>query len=493
MTEKLSYLNTETYKQLGQANLLNDYPERIIQIGDGNFIRGFVDWMIFEMNKKSDFGGKVASIQATPRGRTVPKLNRQNELFTLILRGIENGETVKRKQVINSINRAINPYTNWHDVMKLAEQQEIEFLFSNTTEAGIRYEKEAYPEDVSPLSFPGKVVALIYHRYVHFNGDKDKGLIILPCELIENNGEELKRICLKVIEDWNLSKSFVQWIDESCVFCNTLVDRIVPGYPKEEDQQLFNLLGYYDELLTVAEPYHLFVIEGPASVESKLPFKQAGLNVHFDKISSYRELKIKLLNGPHTMLATMGLLSGIETVREGIEDSLLFSFINNALIEEIIPTIPSNEKEKARTYIIQTFDRFANPFLNHRLINISLNSYAKFKARIWPSIYEYRSKIGENPKRLTFALAALLYFFKDEQTKYEIKDDTHVIDKFRHFYSEFDNTKGSLIAFIRDLIDEDFSLNDEELSDLYEAIADYFLRIDKEGIKPALLNLEKGD
>src|SRR5699024_1899169 len=184
MTEKLSYLNTETYNQLG-PNLLNDYPERVIQIGDGNFIRGFVDWMIFEMNKKSDFGGKVASIQATPRGRTVPKLNRQNELFTLILRGIEDGETVKRKQVINSINRSINPYTNWHDVLKLAEQQEIEFLFSNTTEAGIRYEKEAYPEDVSPLSFPGKVVALIYQRYVHFNGDKDKGLIILPCELIE--------------------------------------------------------------------------------------------------------------------------------------------------------------------------------------------------------------------------------------------------------------------------------------------------------------------
>ncbi|MDC3423410.1 tagaturonate reductase [Aquibacillus sp. 3ASR75-11] len=491
MTEKLLYLNIETSKQLDQANGLNDYPEKVIQIGDGNFIRGFIDWMIFEMNQKSNFGGKIASIQSTPRGKNVPKLNRQDKLFTLILRGIENGKTVNRKHIIDSINKTINPYTNWEDVLKIVEQLEIEFLFSNTTEAGIRYEKEDYSEDVSPLSFPGKVVALLYHRYVHFNGDKDKGLIIIPCELIENNGEELKRICLKIIEDWELSNSFIHWIEEACVFCNTLVDRIVPGYPKEEDQQLFNLLGYYDELLTVAEPYHLFVIEGPSSIETKLPFKQAGLNVYFDKISSYRELKIKFLNGPHTMLATIGLLIGIKTVREGMEDYLLISFINKTLMEEIMTTLPYSEKEKARAYIKQTFDRFANPFLNHRLINISLNSYSKFKTRVWPSIYEYWTKFGENPKRLTFAFASLLYFYKDERKNYEIKDDIHVIHKFHQFYSEFDNSKETLVAFIRNLIHEEFLERVEDLGNLYEAIADDFMRIDREGIKSALLKLEE--
>ncbi|QAS54458.1 tagaturonate reductase [Halobacillus litoralis] len=491
MTRKLSSLKTEMYKKLVQENA--DYPERVIQIGDGNFIRGFIDWMIYEMNQKSNFAGKVASIQATPRGKTVPKLNRQNELFTLILRGIENGKIINKKHVINSINKAINPYKNWSDVLKITEQPEIEFLFSNTTEAGIRYEKEDFLEDVSPLSFPGKVAALLYHRYVYFNGEKTKGLIVIPCELIENNGEELKRICLKIIEDWNLPKSFVQWINETCVFCNTLVDRIVPGYPKEEDQQIFNHLGYSDELLTVAEPYHLFVIEGPSSVEEKLPFKQAGLNVHFDNISAYRELKIKLLNGPHTMLAVIGILSEIETVRECVEDSLIFPFISNTVEEEIVTTLPSSEKEIAKTYIKETFDRFANPFLNHRLIDISLNSYAKFKTRIWPSIYEYRIKFGDNPKRLTFVFASLLYFFKDVQEihSHKIKDDTNVINKFHQFYNEFDNSKDSLVAFIKNLIQVDFLENNKDLGNLYEDVAEHFIRIDREGITSAILKLER--
>lgn len=495
MTNELPNLTMETYKKVTQMKSLSSYPERVIQIGDGNFIRGFIGWMVYKMNQTSNFNGKIVSIQATPKGKVVPKLNRQNGLFTLILRGIDHGKTTEKRHVIDSINRGISPYTNWSEVLKVAEAADIEFLFSNTTEAGIRYEKEVYLENTSPLLFPGKIVALLYHRFVHFKGKKDKGWIIIPCELIENNGDELRRICLQIIQDWKLSDSFTQWLDEACTFCNTLVDRIVPGYPKDEDEDLFKQLGYTDQLVTVAEPYHLFVIEGPSYVEEKLPFKMAGLNVHFDKISSYRELKVKLLNGPHTMLATIGLLSGAESVSEGMAYDTLSTFINNALVKEVCLTLKPSEKEKSISYIGQVFDRFANPFLFHRLADISLNSYSKFKVRIWPSIYAYRNRFKKNPKRLVFAFAALLHFFKgvQEGNAYEIKDDLDVINKFRLFYREFDGSKEVLVKFIEKIIQEDFSQNDQqlELGDLCDAIADTYIRIDNEGISSALLNLEK--
>lgn len=493
MTNELPNLSMETSEKFTQMKSSNSFPERVIQVGDGNFIRGFIDWMIYELNQKSDFKGKVVSIQATPNGKTVPKLNRQDGLFTLILRGIDNGKTIEKKHIIDSISRGISPYTNWSEVLKLAESADIEFLFSNTTEAGIRYEKEDYFETESPLSFPGKVVALLFRRFLHFKGKKDKGWMIIPTELIENNGDVLRGICLQIIEDWQLPDSFRQWFKEASTFCNTLVDRIVPGYPQKEDEELFKQLGYTDQLLTVAEPYHLFVIEGPSTVEEKLPFKEAGLNVQFEKISSYRELKVKLLNGPHTMLAAIGLLSGVESVSEGIKDDTLLTFINNALVEEVSLTLQPSEKEKALSYIEQVYDRFANPFLHHRLADISLNSYSKFKVRVWPSLYEYRNKFGKNPRRLVFAFASLLYFFKAGQNSsaYEIKDNSDVIKKFHLFYSQFDGSKGMLVTFIEKILQEDFLQNDEQLDDLCEAIADDFIRINSEGITSALLNLEK--
>lgn len=493
MTNNLSALNLKKYKELEPNHRLTAYPEKVLQFGDGNFIRGFVDWMIYEMNLKGYFQGKVVSIQATPRGKTTPKLNRQNGLFTLLERGIENGEQVERKHLVDSIHRGINPYTHWSEVLMTAESPDIQFVFSNTTEAGLQYKQEEFSKEEAPLSFPGKLVALLHHRYLHFEGCRDKGWIVIPCELIENNGDELKGICLRIAEDWGLSLPFKQWLDEACVFCNTLVDRIVPGYPKNEDEKLFAQLGYTDELLTVAEPYHLFVIDGPAFIEEKLPFKAAGLNVQFDQITSYRELKVKLLNAPHTILAATGLLSKVETVRECMEHGLLFPLVSNALVEEVIPTLSPSEQAKAEQYAMQVFDRFRNPYLHHRLADISLNSYSKFKARVWPIIEAYRLKYGKNPNRLTFAFASLLYFFKGTGHQ-NVKDDMQVLKKFQSFNREFDGTQEMLVKFIEKLIREDMLCNDEEIHDLCEDIAEHYLHIHEKGAVSALLAMEaEGD
>lgn len=473
--------------------ILYKAPERILQIGDGNFIRGFVDWMIDELNHKTDFKGKIVSVQATPRGYRVPVLNEQNGLYTLLARGIEEGERVEKVQLIQSIQRAINPYSDWKEVLKTAEDPHMEFLFSNTTEAGLSYEKEVYAREQSPMSFPGKVVALLYHRYQHFEGNGDKGWVLIPCELLEDNGDKLKGICLEIIKDWDLPNEFIHWMLTACTFCNTLVDRIVPGYPEDEADQLFDRLGYSDRLLTVAEPYYLFVIESEdSSIEKKLPFKEAGLNVQFNEIAAFRENKIKLLNAPHTIMAIIGILENIESVREVMENETLYCYIKNMLVEEICATLPCDEKTNAQLYIDNVFDRFRNPYLYHRLTDISLNSFSKFLARVWPSIETYREKMGQNPRRLVFSFASLLVFFEGvvKENGYLVKEDAKIIKKFQDFYHEYNGTKEVIAAFIRQLIREEFNSELEELDSLSEAVATDYIEIKKIGIVSAIQRIE---
>ncbi|EGQ26471.1 altronate oxidoreductase [Sporosarcina newyorkensis 2681] len=481
---------------LGLSNIekqaLYEAPERVLQIGDGNFIRGFVDWMVDELNYKTGFDGKIVSVQATPRGNRVPVLNEQDGLFTLLVRGIKEGERIEKAQLIQSIQRAVNPYTDWQELLKIAESPEMEFLISNTTEAGLRYKKESYSPDKSPVSFPGKVVALLYHRYVYFKGNMSKGWILIPCELIEQNGEALKNICLKIIKDWELPNDFAQWMLDACTFCNTLVDRIVPGYPADEAEQLWKNFGYTDRLLTVAEPYHLFVIEGPDFLEKKLPFKEAGLNVQFDYIAQFRENKIKLLNAPHTIMAAIGILKGIHSVREAMDDELLYSFIKDTLLKEICTTLPTNEEERAYAYIEEVFDRFRNPYLHHRLTDISLNSFSKFSARVWPSLDSYRKKTGKNPRCLVFSFAALLVFFEGvvKDNGYAVKDDARIVGNFEKFYRDYKGTKEELVQFIKELICEEYKQTLEELGDLPEEIADDYISIQRTGIQLALQRVE---
>lgn len=475
--------------------LSEQYPIKILQFGDGNFIRAFVDWLISELNQQTAFNGKAASIQTLPTDNTIPKLKRQDGLYTVVLQGIENDQTVNRQYLIDSLEKWLNPYTEWKNVLKMAEEPQVEFLFSNTTEAGIQYKKESYHPDKSPVSYPGKVTALLYHRFQHFQGDKKKGFIVIPCELIENNGDKLKSICTTIASDWQLPASFMEWLEDACAFCNTLVDRIVPGYPKNKDNEIFKDLPYTDELLTVAEPYHLFVIEGPDYIQDKLPFHKTDLNVQFDEIDSYREMKVKLLNAPHTILASIGMLSDCKTVRNGMENSTLFNYINQTIVEEISKTLQVKDTEDINKYIQEVYNRFANPFLDHYLSSISLNSYAKYITRVWPIMEDYEHKYGEYPRRLVFSFATLLVYFKAGigAKQYQVNDSSETIQKMEEFFSTFEGTKEALTDFIASLLREDFlQENKTKRQWLSAAVADYFLLIQEDGIEEALVCMNEG-
>lgn len=395
---------------------LMELPEKVLQFGEGNFLRGFVDWMIHQMNKQNLFNGRVVAIQPTPRGKVVPKLNRQNGLYTLILRGMENGETVDRREVISSISRGINPYTDWPEVLQVAANPEIQIVFSNTTEAGLDYMQEKYDPHQSPLSFPGKLTACLYHRYQVFQGAPDKGWIIIPCELIEDNGTVLRQRVLQIADDWHLPREFSEWVIRHNRFCTTLVDRIVTGYPKEHIDQLQQELGYEDELLTVGEPYHLFAIDGDRQVQEVIPFHQAGLNVYWADVKPFRELKVKILNGAHTMMYAVGTLAGMKTVLEVMEDTDLNRFVTEGIYEEILPVLDIGEAEKQR-FAQSVLERFRNPFNKHYLLDISLNAIPKFRARLLPTLKTYAEQKGKLPDRIVYSLAAIIAFYKGDEMR----------------------------------------------------------------------------
>lgn len=494
--DEMKILNKEIADKLQIPSMSRNNPIKALQIGDGNFIRSFIGWMFSVMNQKTNFKGKIATIQALSNDRTTPIINQQDGLFTLLLKGKNKEALIKEKHVVDSIARGYNPYTEWEYLLKLVEEEEVEFLFSNTTEAGIVYGREEYNPKKCPQTYPGKVTSLLYYRYTHFNGDRDKGWTIIPCELIEDNGKKLKQICIQKAIDWRLSNDFINWLNHACYFCNTLVDRIVPGYPKKEAEEIFQELGYQDNLLAVAEPYHLLVIEGPDKLEFKLPFNEAGLNVKFDSINSYRELKVKLLNGTHTMLAPIGLLCGIDIVSEGMKDKDIFQFINQTLQDEIVVTLDPEIRTTSEKYIKQMYERFANPYLNHKLTDISLNSYSKFRTRVWPSLHAYIKSKKRIPKGLAFSFAALIYFYRGvlEEVDYKVIEDKRIIETFQEFYKSRKQSKNQILSFVKRIIEQDFLTSGIEMSEfkLYEAVANHFMLIDKLGMREALQKIKGG-
>lgn len=391
-------------------------PERIIQFGEGNFLRGFVDWMIHTLNKKGLFNGSIVAIQPTPHGKVVPKLNAQDGLYTLAQRGMLNGTEVDEREIVTSISRGINPYTDWQKVLEVAENIDVRFMFSNTTEAGLTYLHEEYDKARSPLSFPGKVTAYLYHRFQTFQGAKEAGMILFPCELLDNNGQLLKEIVIRLATEWGFPQSFIDWVDQYNQFCNTLVDRIVTGFPREGIEQFNQELGYEDTLLTTCEPFHLFAIEAKPEIAAQLPFEKAGLNVHWKPVAPFRELKVRILNGAHTMMFAAAYLSGLDTVKEAMEDEELQQFIRTGVYEEILPLLHINEEEKIR-FADATFERFSNPFNQHKLLDISLNSIFKWKTRILPSFLEAVREKKALPAALTFSLAALYVFYRPNHVK----------------------------------------------------------------------------
>ncbi|GGF82528.1 tagaturonate reductase [Wenyingzhuangia marina] len=410
---------------------VKSYSERVIQFGEGNFLRAFVNWMFHEMNQKAGFNAGVVAVQPIDQG-LIKMLNDQDGLYTLYLNGIKNGKAISEHQIIDCIQRGINPYENYTDYLAVAENPELRFVISNTTEAGISYNANDKLDDAPQSSYPGKLTALLYKRFQAFNGASDKGLILIPCELIDKNGDNLKRIILQYAADWNLGDAFVDWINNDNIFCNSLVDRIVPGYPRDKMDAITKELGYKDNLVVEGEQFHLWVIEGPASVKEEIPSESCGLNIVFtDNMEPYRTRKVRILNGAHTTLVPVGYLYGIDKVRESLEDEVVGTYLKNTIFNEICPTLDLPEAE-LNQFANDVLDRFRNPYLEHALMSISLNSTSKFKTRVLPSILEYVKRKNELPKGLLFSLASLIAFYKGDRDgeKIALNDDQSALDFF---------------------------------------------------------------
>jgi len=466
-----------------------EYPERIIQFGEGNFLRAFADWIIDKMNKETNFDSGVLVVQ--PRNKDkVYELNKQDGLYTLLLNGVENGKLIEEKEIINCINRGLNTYKEYDLYLKAAENPNIRFMISNTTEAGIAYNEDDKLDDRPPQSFPGKLTAFLYHRYKAFEGDPSKGLLLLPCELIDKNGDTLKEIVLKLAEKWNLEEGFIDWINDSNIFYNTLVDRIVPGYPKENTEEIEEELGYKDKFLVQGEVFHLWVIEGPKDIRKEFPVERLGLNVVFtDDLAPYRERKVRILNGAHTSMVPVAYLYGLNTVKESVEDNIVGQYIRSVIFDEIIPTLDLADDELAE-FADAVIDRFKNPFIKHYLMDISLNSMSKFKTRVLPSLIEYVNRKDRLPQKLVFSLASLIYFYKGDRNgeKIELLDNPEYLQKLEELWGSYDETDQYMEYIVEEVLglEELWETNLNGIKNLKDEVSRYLIDIQKNGLQNAI-------
>ncbi|MDR0395476.1 MAG: tagaturonate reductase [Tannerella sp.] len=386
-------------------------PERIIQFGEGNFLRAFADWIVYNMNEKTGFNGSVVVVQPIENGMA-ESLNRQDCLYHVNLQGLDGGAAVNSLTLIDVISRALSPYTDYEAFLKLAEQPEMRFIISNTTEAGIAFDPSCKPADTPASSYPGKLVQLLYHRFKTFNGDKAKGFIIFPCELIFLNGHKLKETIYRYIDHWNLGEAFKTWFTESCGVYATLVDRIVPGFPRKDIAEIREKTGYADNLAVQAEIFHLWVIEAPQEIAKEFPADKAGLHVLFvPSEEPYHERKVTLLNGPHTVLSPVAYLSGIDLVRDACRHEVVGKYIRKVMFEELMETLnlPKDELEKFANDVLE---RFNNPFVDHQVTSIMLNSFPKYETRDLPGLKTYLKRKGKLPKGLVLGLAAMITYYK---------------------------------------------------------------------------------
>ncbi|WP_172250788.1 tagaturonate reductase [Saccharibacillus deserti] len=389
---------------------LTVFPEKAIQFGGGNFMRAFFNWQMQQMNDRGLFGGSAVLVQPISK-ETNFAFARQDYLFTVLLNGIEQGQPVDSAEVVSSISRLVNPYTDYADYLALADDRQLSLIVSNTTEAGIVYRPEDRYEDEPPAGFPGKLTALLYRRF-SLGGP---GFTVIPCELIDRNGEKLLEIVKKHADDWSLGEDFKKWLDTDNTFCCSLVDRIVPGFPRGREQELQQRLGYRDDLAVTAEPYLLWVIEGPDSIREQLPFEQAGLNVIVtEDMTPYRERKVHLLNGPHTAMVPLGLLAGLETVEDVMNDEAFSGYVRSLIEHELIPMLDL-PLEQLRSYAEAVQERFRNPSIRHELRSISLNSVSKFRSRLLPILLRFVRERRELPHGIVLALSALLYGYKGDR------------------------------------------------------------------------------
>lgn len=485
-------MNTQhKLKKLNRKNvgLENKLPIKIVQFGEGNFLRAFIGYAFQELNKAVDFNAGIAVVQPIDKG-LANMLNDQDGLYTLFMKGVKKGKEIQEIELISNIVKAVDPYTNFNDYLSLAKEASLEFMISNTTEAGIAYVSSDTPEMQPPSSFPAKLTVLLYERFKHFKGDTSKGLTIIPCELINHNSETLKEIILKYISDWNLGDAFKTWILESNSFHSTLVDRIVPGYPKDEIDAYNSQLDYQDNLIVAAEAFLLWVIEGGDDLKAKLPFSQTNLDVKIvDDMQPYRTRKVRILNGAHTAMVPFSILYGNKTVKQSVDNAFTGEFINKAVFNEIIDTLEMDRAE-LNSFADEIFDRFRNPFIIHNLSSIALNSVSKFTVRVLPSLLEYIKIHHKVPTNLTFAFAALLRFYKGTWNGevLPVQDSEDIIARFAEIWKSNDYTQIAKDALsIKDYWGEDLT----KVENLTEAVVLALTEIDAHGIEKGYANYSK--
>ncbi|MCM4171593.1 tagaturonate reductase [Arenibacter sp. TNZ] len=421
------------------ANLELTPPIKIVQFGEGNFLRAFVDYAFQKLNQKANFNAGIAVVQPIERG-LVKMLNDQDGLYTLFLKGVQKGKETQHKELITNIVKGIDPYSNFKDYLSLAKEEELQFIISNTTEAGIAYVATDTLDMQPPSSFPAKLTVLLYERFKHFKGDSNKGLTIIPCELINNNSDTLKEIILKYSDDWKLGEDFTTWLTTHSTFHNTLVDRIVPGYPKDEIEEYNAQLSYKDNLIVAAETFLLWVIEGDDKLKEKLPFHKTDLDVKIvADMQPYRTRKVRILNGAHTAMVPFSLLYGNTTVKQTVDNAFTGTFVNNAIFNEINHTLPM-AKEELDSFADEVLDRFRNPFIIHNLSSIALNSISKFKVRVLPSLLEYAAIHNKIPTNLTFSFAALIRFYKGtwKGESLPLNDSDEIVEAFAKIWTSND-------------------------------------------------------
>ena len=474
-------------------------PERVLQFGEGGFLRAFVDQMIDAANAQGVLDTAIIVVQPIAKGLCA-ELDAQNGLYTLMLRGKENGNTVRDVRVITAISRTVNPYADQQAFLQCAHIPELRFIVSNTTEAGIVYTGQDAYADAPQASFPGKLTRFLHERFLRFGQEPGKGFVLLPCELIDRNGDALRDAVLRTASQWTLGDAFIDWIERENIFTNTLVDRIVTGYPKGEADEILAELGYQDALLDVAEPFGLWVIEGPRTLAAELPLDQAGQHVIFtDDVTPYKVRKVRMLNGAHTSMILGAYLAGFDTVGECMADPVMRAFMTRTLYEEILPTLDLPRQE-LEDFAAAIFERFENPFNKHYLLSIALNSVSKFRARVLPTLQEYVCRKRTLPPMLTFSLAALIAFYRGEwmdgelelefkgrrgQELYPIVDDAEVLA----FFAAQASAEDALLA--RAVLDNPAFWGESllDIDGLEAAVAGYLTDIRTQGAAATIASL----
>ncbi len=470
-------------------------PERIIQFGEGNFLRAFIDWIIYNMDQKTDFNSSVVVVQPIERGM-VDWLNGQDCLYHVNLQGRQNGEPVNELTRIDVISRALNPYSQNAAFMALAEQPEIRFVISNTTEAGITFDDSCKFTDAPASSYPGKLTQLLYRRFKVFNGDPTKGLIIMPCELIFLNGHHLKETIYQYIELWKNDlgadyEAFKKWFTDYNYVCATLVDRIVPGFPRKDIAKIQEQINYADNLVVQAEIFHLWVIEKPENMSidalrAEFPAEKAGLHVLIaESEKPYHERKVTLLNGPHTVLSPVAFLSGVNIVRDACNHPVIGKYIHKVQFDELMQTLnlPMDELQQFAADVLERFD---NPYVDHQVTSIMLNSFPKYQTRDLPGLKTYLERKGELPKGLVLGLAAIITYYKggkrEDGTEIVPNDAQEIMDLLKNLWATGDTRKiAEGVLGAKDLIwKEHGDLN--QIPGLTDMLTDFLNQIQAKGM-----------